>query len=191
MAIDTFWPWRVAFKKLYAEATDIANLVADKITVKGQAILGSALVQGSAEVKGSIDVDGNADVGGDLAVGDDLSVTGDLTVGGILNVTLPPNSSEKSVTKTAGTTKFAEGLAAKTEVVKLRYVITEKFEGCTMELGDGSTVDAFITDANFPKDVGSGVVSIAKVPTSAFDIVLTVGSGGTSGAGWFKVEWSP
>jgi len=162
MAIDTFWPWRVAFKKLYAEATDIANLVADKITVNG-----------------------------DLAVGDDLSVTGDLTVGGILNVTLPPNSSEKSVTKTAGTTKFAEGLAAKTEVVKLRYVITEKFEGCTMKLGDGSTVDAFITDANFPKDVGSGVVSIAKVPTSAFDIVLTVGEGGTAGAGWFKVEWSP
>ena len=185
MAIDTFWPWRVAFKKFFADVGEIKTLVVNKMSTSGQAILGSA------EVKGSIDVDENADIGGDLTVGYDLSVGGDITVNGNLNLNLPPNSSAKTVDKTAGTTVFAEDLAAKTEVVKLRYVITQTFQGCTMELGDGTDPDAFISDANFPKTAGSGVVEIGVVPTNAFDIVLTVGEGGTAGAGWFKVEWSP
>jgi hypothetical protein len=167
MAIDTFWPWRVAFKKFFADVGEIKTLVVNKMSTSGQAILGSA------EVK------------------DDLSVGGDITVNGNLNLNLPPNSSAKTVDKTAGTTVFAEDLAAKTEVVKLRYVITQTFQGCTMELGDGTDPDAFISDANFPKTAGSGVVEIGVVPTNAFDIVLTVGEGGTAGAGWFKVEWSP
>lgn len=95
------------------------------------------------------------------------------------------NSQEITIDDTA-TAHVMAHLKAHDEVVKLKYIITEEFNGA-LKLGNADDAEAYIADAIFPKS-GSGVLVINKILTAAADIKLTV-SGCTTGAGWFKLIW--
>lgn len=95
------------------------------------------------------------------------------------------NSVEKTIDDTAATYTLTT-LAAGAEVWKLKYIITENFNG-TLKLGNGDDDEAYIANADFPK-TGSGVVIVGVLLTAAAVVKLTV-SGCTQGAGWFKLVW--
>lgn len=62
----------------------------------------------------------------------------------------------------------------------------------TLELGDGSTDDAYIKDEDFPKTVGLSNPLMIGAPIDANTTVqLKVGSGFTAGAGKLWLFWRP
>lgn len=95
------------------------------------------------------------------------------------------NSQEITIDDTAATYTLRT-LAAHSEIVKLKYHITEEFNGA-LKLGNADNAEAYIADAAFPKS-GSDVIQLNVLLAAAADIKLAV-SGCTQGAGWFKLVW--
>lgn len=95
------------------------------------------------------------------------------------------NSQEMTIDDTATAHVFVS-LPPKAELVKLKYAITEEFDGA-LKLGNTGNAEAYIADAVFPK-TGSDVIILNQLLAAAADIKLTV-SGCSQGAGWFKLTW--
>lgn len=95
------------------------------------------------------------------------------------------NSQEAVIDKTTATYTL-QSLPPNAVVARLRYNITEDFDGA-LKLGNADDAEAYIADLIFPK-TGAGIVVIGTVLTAAADIKLDV-SGCSAGAGTFKLTW--
>lgn len=111
---------------------------------------------------------------------------GGVKIDNLVGKSVDINSQELTIDETAGSHVFVN-LSQKAELVKLKYVITEEFDGA-LKLGNADTDDAYIADASFPKAAGTDVILLNTILAAAADITLTV-SGCTTGAGWFKLVW--
>lgn len=121
-----------------------------------------------------------------MAVHIDSRLVGRFGFDGISCKNADLNSQEIEIGSTPATYTLAS-LKKGDELVKIKYIMSAPFNG-TLKLGNGSSADAYVKTGSFPKS-GAGVIMIGKMITEDTDIKLEVGSGTTTGAGWFKVVW--